>query len=695
MSDSASSTESDSQRDLDTMHGALRALLANDLDRSAYAVLKSLLRASSALSALDIEPPSDAPAEALHRWSYVFGAVNRCFRCLSDLYELAHQNKNRFGHLIEKPPVSLAKAFQWIEYMHRAKAGRLLVASGEQKYDFLHYCVFLRMLLLCGKDYMARFVYENPRIFTITLDVWLFHPTYIAQGHYCNVNYVAITLEICAAHNGLVLSIPQVGAETTYNTSTRPAVQAHGQGQVAPRGEFIKVIMKPKKPKLVTTTRKSMYSIPDNGSDDDHNGGSKDGSEDATGYQPDFATEDNTMHEEDTLTTRDQTPSTRLAPGLPTPMPTQSRAPLMDTAVVPMAQMTPAQVSAERHVAASRKRQSGAEPVGGVQPMPKRQHLGSSSKEQDQPNDRSSPEALEVTHTSKKPKAGDYAEDVAPVLIRASQEYEARIYSKGAFPESLAQIRHANLCLRHASRTLGIKTKLTTSIGRVIKVRGSTIRGRSITIVRKLVETQYGFALPERPLTSNIKLSAYLLEDNRYMHKNIENTDQYLAEHPIVPRVLQEVIFPQSKGAAAMGVVYEKYFNPISLNTLALIFSQVRHCILEWSSGKLVPKDYTEKIAMQGEAFTTLLKDLQDWEDADPDLTKKLRAKMFKKAKNLSNVQGQSTTSVPRLTAERKRRIAAHLATRTGDTDSEVEDEDEAGSGAGDENVGAAGASRG
>ncbi|KAL1754275.1 hypothetical protein FB107DRAFT_216034 [Schizophyllum commune] len=217
MSDSALSIESDSQRDLDTMHGALRALLANDRDRSAYAVLKSLLRASSALSALDVEPPFDAPAEALHRWSDVFGAVNRCFQCLSDLYELAHQNKHCFGHLIENPLVSLDKAFQWIEYMHPAKAGRLLIASGEQKYNFLHYCVFLRMLLVCGKDYMARFIYENPRIFTITLDVWLFHPTYIAQGHYCNVNYVAITLEICAAHNGLVLSIPQFGAETTYN----------------------------------------------------------------------------------------------------------------------------------------------------------------------------------------------------------------------------------------------------------------------------------------------------------------------------------------------------------------------------------------------------------------------------------------------------------------------------------------------
>uniref|UniRef100_D8Q6N8 Uncharacterized protein n=1 Tax=Schizophyllum commune (strain H4-8 / FGSC 9210) TaxID=578458 RepID=D8Q6N8_SCHCM len=217
MSFSALSTESDFQRDLDTMHDALRALSANDRDSSAYATLKSLLRGSLALSALNIEPPFDAPAEALHRWSNIFSAVNRCFMCLSNLYELAREKKHRFGHLIESPPVPLAKALQWIEYMHPAKAGRLLVASGEQQYDFLHYCVFLRMLLVCGKDYMARFVYENPRIFTITLDVWLFHPTYIAQGHYCNINYVAITLEVCAAHNGLVLSIPHIGAETTYD----------------------------------------------------------------------------------------------------------------------------------------------------------------------------------------------------------------------------------------------------------------------------------------------------------------------------------------------------------------------------------------------------------------------------------------------------------------------------------------------
>ncbi|KAL1715522.1 hypothetical protein EV715DRAFT_294079 [Schizophyllum commune] len=468
------------------------------------------------------------------------------------------------------------------------------------------------------------------------------------------------------------------------STLTRPGTHAHGRGQAIPRGEFVKLVKKTVKPKVTATTRKAMYSIPSNISDDDDadNDANMDGR-----LGPDNASEANAMLEED-------------APAMPRPSlpesltltPTHSRAPLADTSVAPMSQMTPLQVSADHCAAASRKRHPTTEPAGGIQPTPKRQHRTSSNKEQDQPNDRSGTDTSEVVHTSKKPKAGDYSENVTPLLVRACQEYEARIYGKSAFPESLAQIRHASVCLRHASRVLGVKTQFTASIGRVIKVRGSTIRGRSIAIVRKLVEALYGFARPEhgRPVSSNIKLSAYLLEDNRYMHKNIDNTDQYLAEHPIVPRVLQEVIFPQSRGTAAMGIVYEKYFNPISLNTLALIFSQVRHCILEWSSGKLVPGEYSEKIAMKEEAFTRLLAELQDWEDADPDFTKKLRTKM-----NLSNVQGQSAAPVPRLTAERKQRIAAHLATRTGDTDSEVEDEDEAeaGAGGGNKNAGVNGAS--
>ncbi|KAJ3851432.1 hypothetical protein EV368DRAFT_83564 [Lentinula lateritia] len=37
----------------------------------------------------------------------------------------------------------------------------------------------------------------------------------------------------------------------------------------------------------------------------------------------------------------------------------------------------------------------------------------------------------------------------------------------------------------------------------------------------------------------------------------------------------------------SLGIMFEKYFNPISLQTLALLFTMIRAAVSEWSSGTM------------------------------------------------------------------------------------------------------------
>ncbi|KAL1751664.1 hypothetical protein FB107DRAFT_251319 [Schizophyllum commune] len=458
-----------------------------------------------------------------------------------------------------------------------------------------------------------------------------------------------------------------------YASSTTTRVGSKSKATTA-ASEFVKLpTKKSSKPKLIATSRKAMYSVIDNRDDD---------AEDEldirrTGSPAPIhdKNENVNVNENENEMEVDFSGECQGVPGVENA--TQHRAPLGNAVAAPASQIISSRTSVN---APSGGKHARKESLSSAESQPSKRACAANHKD----TSKKAPAggAASAGHcSSNRPKAGDYDEDVNPVIIRAAREYEARIFGKGAFPESFAQGRLACLCLCHASRALDVPIQYSHGIGRVLKIHGSTVRGKSIAIVRKHVETMYGFKHSEngRPLASNTKHSEYLLEENRYMHKDPAKEDEYLAEHKIIPRVLQEVILPQGKGTASMGVVHRKLFDPVSIDTLALIFSQVRHCIMEWSSGKREQKDYTEKEAQKDNAFAVILKVLHDWVDADPEMTQKIRAKIFKKAKNLSNVEDKTAAPVKKLSAEHKRRIAAHLAARTGDTDSEDEDGNDGG----------------
>ena len=68
--------------------------------------------------------------------------------------------------------------------------------------------------------------------------------------------------------------------------------------------------------------------------------------------------------------------------------------------------------------------------------------------------------------------------------------------------------------------------------------------------------------------------------------QNTKDCEGY-AQNKIFGIVIQEALF--SNNLKSKGVVFEKYFNPISLETLALLFTMVHSCLFIICHSKSLP----------------------------------------------------------------------------------------------------------
>ncbi|KAG6858975.1 hypothetical protein C0991_001566, partial [Blastosporella zonata] len=117
-------------------------------------------------------------------------------------------------------------------------------------------------------------------------------------------------------------------------------------------------------------------------------------------------------------------------------------------------------------------------------------------------------------------------------------------------------------------------------------------------------------------------------------------------ENPVISSILTAIWFKDAKSA---GVIYEKHFDPISINLLTFIFTlvslhfltfvsanrlhiwQVHFCISEWTTGQFKSKILSEtNVATTFEAFYT---DLKRWHNLNPTVTTNRRKKLFTRAR--------------------------------------------------------------
>ncbi|KAJ3727347.1 hypothetical protein DFJ43DRAFT_1086509 [Lentinula guzmanii] len=114
--------------------------------------------------------------------------------------------------------------------------------------------------------------------------------------------------------------------------------------------------------------------------------------------------------------------------------------------------------------------------------------------------------------------------------------------------------------------------------------------------------------------------------------------------------ILRLVCF--AHGDASRGIVFSRFFNPVSLETLALFMTQINHVMCQWSSGIY---RRTER--------------LRNWEAVNTEVVLKIRKRMYLELAIKAVITG-----------DLKARMVSELAARTGETDTEDEKDDDMGS---------------
>ncbi|KAI4518988.1 hypothetical protein K525DRAFT_207171 [Schizophyllum commune Loenen D] len=273
-------------------------------------------------------------------------------------------------------------------------------------------------------------------------------------------------------------------------------------------------------------------------------------------------------------------------------------------------------------------------------------------------------------------KAGDLDGTSKQVILRTCREYEALILSVDAFPDSVKQRVWLQQCFAGACRSMGVNFVFDDRLRSMVVGRGSRIRGNMLKIVRGKVASEYKFRLSTRCIAvrKNLKKAENLKKDNGYLYQNDKTLVGY-CRSKLVPIILQEALF--GSDSTSFGVVYRRYFDPIPLPTLALVYSMINHCIIEWSSGNRVTANFTEE-DVKIKNYQAHLKLVSDWSSDEPGTTRNMRVRWYRKIRALAGIEDTTQPTIT-LSAAARMKAREELSKHTGDTstDEDVDDEDE------------------
>ncbi|KAG6848393.1 hypothetical protein H0H93_000612 [Arthromyces matolae] len=226
----------------------------------------------------------------------------------------------------------------------------------------------------------------------------------------------------------------------------------------------------------------------------------------------------------------------------------------------------------------------------------------------------------------------------------------------------------ATQCWNHAQENVGsdVNYELTHCMIRLVKRRGSRIRNDLLKYVRAEVQSAFSFRKNTKYMKRNAKRAQDLIANKSFHYKKPKHQEGY-CENPVISSILTAIWFKDAKSA---GVIYEKHFDPISINLLTFILTLVHFGISEWTTGQFKSKVFSETdIASTFEAFYT---DLKRWHNLNPTVTTNRRKKLFTRARKLLGAVSPDEPA-PMLVGEVEEKARQELEAHTGETDSEPE----------------------
>ncbi|KAL1725913.1 hypothetical protein EV714DRAFT_277037 [Schizophyllum commune] len=201
-------------RDLTALDDALKTLdedASRHKKRLAHQAIKSLLRRGFALRLLEEGPPPDLSRVQEHEDfdEFLRTAVLSLIALAALCHQAAHLD-SKYAPLLARPPIALASLVQWAEVFHPSRYGRIW----NTKYGFTNTisptCAALAGVFNIERDYIQSFVLANPRVITVTMDIWFDFPAHFRQHEILHAhssqlltNAMAMLIEMVAVNDDI------------------------------------------------------------------------------------------------------------------------------------------------------------------------------------------------------------------------------------------------------------------------------------------------------------------------------------------------------------------------------------------------------------------------------------------------------------------------------------------------------------
>ncbi|KZP12817.1 hypothetical protein FIBSPDRAFT_1049856 [Athelia psychrophila] len=262
------------------------------------------------------------------------------------------------------------------------------------------------------------------------------------------------------------------------------------------------------------------------------------------------------------------------------------------------------------------------------------------------------------------PRARDYTDEVYRLILKACLRYEIFIVTEQAFPDANEQTQAAHTFFKEACEDMGNNYQVTDRITGIIKARGSRIRGSIKSTARFFLPQVHKFLsnpVGQKGKDRNKILAAKLLDGDLF-HCSYEDGPCF--EHSLIFKIFSQVFFGNKK--SSIGVAYADHFNPLPLQTMALILG---FCIRLYLADGIVGDQPFSESAVKP-SYDAYLAELKEWSAIEPAVTESIRRKQFKKA---IRGAGASVQKVTGMSKEAKLRARTNLVGREVDTASESE----------------------
>ncbi|KAI0357941.1 hypothetical protein OH77DRAFT_1422089 [Trametes cingulata] len=278
-------------------------------------------------------------------------------------------------------------------------------------------------------------------------------------------------------------------------------------------------------------------------------------------------------------------------------------------------------------------------------------------------------------------KAQDYEPHIRRLILQAIRDFESRVVTEDPFPTPELQTHWAIAAWSavQSGQPADDQYELPDRVITLITDRTSRIRGALRDKIRPSIASAYGFIQDgTHDATRNNYLKYQRLmnvdpdtkrPDPIFHYRDVE-TQAGFARNPVIFQAIRDAWFPSN--GQKLGTQFRSRFEPISLASLALIFTVIHYCIDQWADGAYNPElEFTEHA--YGTTYKTYLSKLSEWESIDVSKVQKIRKKLHDRARRAIGEPVETPEGVHGLRPDVRERAKAELqAERDSDSDADL-----------------------